>query len=253
MKPTQEAYGELVQAYDYFNGELFGGTLPPCLITLQHKKRTYGYYSRGRFVHRGGRKTDEIAMNPAYFAVTSVEDVLSTLVHEMVHLWQHHKGKAGRRGYHNAEFAEKMKAIGLQPSSTGLPGGKETGEKMDHFILPDAPFILAARKLLTRGWALSWLDRYPEATRSGGGGGGASVAEGVPMLPVATSPSPLEAAEDLDVVLEAGEAADRSNRRKYRCGSCDVNAWGKPGLHLICGKCRQDMRDTAAPSGAAPG
>lgn len=73
------------------------------------------------------------------------------------------------------------------------------------------------------------------------------------MLPVATSPSSLEAAEDLDVVLEAGEAADRSNRRKYRCGSCDVNAWGKPGLHLICGKCRQDMRDTAAPSGAAPG
>lgn len=242
MKPTAETYDGQQQAYDFFNGELFDGELPPCLITLQRRKRTYGYFSQARFINRGGRRTDEIAMNPVYFASTPVEDVLSTLVHEMVHLWQAHHGRPGRRGYHNAEWAAKMKAVGLQPSSTGLPGGKETGERVDHFIAPDGRFIMAARKLLATGWVLTWLDRYPECIRSGGDGSG-GVAEGVPMLPVALTPAPLEAAQDLDVVVEA-QAADRSNRRKYRCPGCGANAWGKPGMHLICGECRKDMPDT---------
>lgn len=251
MKPTEEAYTELQFAYDHFNVDLFDGALPPCLITLQRKKRMFGYFSQARFVHRGGRKTDEIAMNPSYFATTSIEDVLSTLAHELTHLWQYHKGKPGRRGYHNKEWGQKMKAIGLHPSSSGLPGGQESGEQMDHFIMPDGPFIVSAKKLLASGFELSWLDRYPTAARSagggGGGGGGSSVAEGVPMLPVATSPSPLQAAEDLDVVLEGGEAPDRSNRRKYRCPGCGVNAWAKPGVRLACGDCSQAMPDTAAP------
>lgn len=248
MKPTEEAYSELQRAYDHFNVELFGGVLPPCLITLQRKTGMLGYFSQARFVHRAGRKTDEIAMNPSYFATTSIEDVLSTLAHEMVHLWQFHKGKPGRRGYHNREWGQKMKAIGLQPSSSGLPGGSETGERMDHFIIPGGLFIVSAKKLLASSFELSWLDRYPTAARSaGGGGGGISVAEGVPMLPVATSPSPLEAAEDLDVVLGAGESPDRSNRRKYRCGGCGVNAWAKPGVRLVCAECNQAMPDTAAP------
>ena len=42
MHPTREIYDELQTAYDYFNVELFGGELPPCLITLQREKRTYG-------------------------------------------------------------------------------------------------------------------------------------------------------------------------------------------------------------------
>ena len=120
---------------------------------------------------------------------------------------------------------------------------------MDHFIVPDGPFIVSAKKLLASGFELSWLDRYPTAARSaGGGGGGSSVAEGVPMLPVATSPSPLQAADD-ELVLghEGGEAPDRSNRRKYRCAGCGVNAWAKPGVRLVCGECNQAMPDTAAP------
>lgn len=43
--PTTTAYSELQQAFDHFNMELFEGLLPPCLITLQRKKRTMGYFS----------------------------------------------------------------------------------------------------------------------------------------------------------------------------------------------------------------
>lgn len=68
--PTAQAYAELQAAFDHYNRELFGGELPPCLITMQREKRTYGYFSSERFVHRHDRsKTDEIAINPSYFAV----------------------------------------------------------------------------------------------------------------------------------------------------------------------------------------
>lgn len=50
--PTPETYDELQRAYDFFNEKLFSNELPPCLITLQREKRTYGYCSFKRFVGR---------------------------------------------------------------------------------------------------------------------------------------------------------------------------------------------------------
>ena len=47
---------------------------------------TYGYFSGERWNSLTGSLTDEIAMNPAHFASRSTDEVLSTLVHEMVHL-----------------------------------------------------------------------------------------------------------------------------------------------------------------------
>ena len=62
--PTRQTYDELQQAYDFFNERLFSGRLPPCLITLQREKHTYGYFSSKRFVGRAaGDTTDELAMN----------------------------------------------------------------------------------------------------------------------------------------------------------------------------------------------
>lgn len=65
---------------------------------------------------------DEIAMNPVYFSIRTIKATLSTLVHEMVHQWQFHFGKAGRRGYHNKEWAALMERVGLMPSDTGQAG-----------------------------------------------------------------------------------------------------------------------------------
>ena len=118
-KPTKQAYTELQTAYDFFNRKLFSGKLPPCLITMQRKNRTLGYFSGNRWADRTGAVTDEIAMNPMHFSGRSVEDVLSTLAHEMAHLWQHHCGTSSRNGYHNREWGAKMDEIGLCPSQMG--------------------------------------------------------------------------------------------------------------------------------------
>ena len=86
VTPTEQAYAELQQAYDVFNMQLFGGELPPCLITMQRRPRTYGYFSGNRWSSGVGTIIDEIAMNPFHFAARSVAEVLATLAHEMVHL-----------------------------------------------------------------------------------------------------------------------------------------------------------------------
>jgi predicted SprT family Zn-dependent metalloprotease len=154
--PTIEQYDAFQHAYDYFNEALFDGGLSQCLITLQRRSRTRGYFSGARFSERtGDDTTDEIAMNPAYFARTDIE-ILSTLVHEMAHLWQQYYGNPSRSRYHNREWANKMMELGLTPTATGEPGGKQTGQSITHMIAPGGPYERAAQALLATGFALRW-------------------------------------------------------------------------------------------------
>lgn len=166
--PTGQIHQALQFAYDFFNTNLFQGQLPPCLISLQRKAKTQGYFSFRRFIAEDGHYTDEIALNPEFFGVLPVLDTLSTLVHEMCHLWQQHFGKPGRRGYHNKEWADKMESIGLMPSDTHKPGGKRTGEHMGDYIIENGLFMQTARHLLQSRFSIYWYDVYPPYSPSFG-------------------------------------------------------------------------------------
>jgi ribosomal protein S27E len=212
--PTPTTYAELVRAYDFLNRRLYRDELPECMLTLQRKnERVNGFFAPGRFVEVDGAVADELAMNPVRFGTASTRVVLSTLAHEQAHVWQHHFGKPGRGKYHNKEWGAKMKEIGLYPSNTGKPGGKETGDQMTHYIIEGGPFDRAAQELMRGGFRFSWAEDSGEGRE----------AEGV-VVAVALEP------ED-----------DKSNRTKFTCPSCEANAWGKPSLNLICGLCQLEM------------
>lgn len=230
-RPTPQTYAELQQAYDHFNQSLFGGELPACLLTLQREKRTHGYFSAKRFVHRDGSNfTDEIALNPSFFSVVPPQEIMQTIVHEMVHAWQFHFGNPGRRGYHNQEWAQKMEAIGLMPSDTGQPGGAKTGEKMNDYIISGGPFEKACQELLgTPGYAISWFDRFPPEPPSQGRGGGKSG-------PRASLNMPAVLDEALEDAIELPVMENKTNRVKQRCPTCGNQAWCKPGMKLACGE-----------------
>jgi SprT-like family len=162
---TPIEYGGLQEAYDHFNAALFAGALPDVFITYQRKANSAGYFSPDRFSGRIGKfGKHELALNPDGFISETDEQILQTLVHEMAHVWQHAFGKPAARGYHNKEWAAKMKAIGLQPSSTGMVGGKETGQRMRDYIIPDGPFTKAFAQLAATGWKLN----LQSAHRAGG-------------------------------------------------------------------------------------
>ena len=211
-KPTEETYREFQVAYDFLNHKLFNDQLPGCLITMQRRSRTYGFYCNRRFVNPSqGRETDEIALNPSYFMARTVAGVLSTLAHEMNHLRQYQFGKPGRRGYHNREWADSMIAIGLHPSDTGEPDGRETGYHMTHYIVEAGPFDLACNELLSTDFRLSWLEKPRELFTAGPPTG------------------------------KVVSRTDGSNRWKYTCPKCLRNAWAKPDTALICGVCLLQM------------
>jgi ribosomal protein S27AE len=98
----------------------------------------------------------ELALNPDNFTGRSDELILSTLVHEMAHVWQQTYGEPSRRGYHNRQWAEKMREVGLQPTSTGEPGGMETGQSITHYILPEGRYARAYAQLSDSGYQLHW-------------------------------------------------------------------------------------------------
>jgi predicted SprT family Zn-dependent metalloprotease len=149
MKPTQEQFAAYQNLFEYFNNFLFQGSLPNVVLNFSRKAKTHGFFAPERWSSKGGDSEDkihEISLNPQTLA-RDPKDVLSTLVHEMAHLWQQVFGKPSRSGYHNKEWAAKMKEIGLIPSSTGAPGGKETGQNMTHYIEDKGPYEVAYKEL----------------------------------------------------------------------------------------------------------
>lgn len=251
VAPTSEAYAELQAAFNHFNRTLFDGALSPCMITLQREKRTYGYHSNKRFISQSTTEMiDEIALNPEYFAVRPVRWTLSTLAHEMVHQWQDAYGTPGRGRYHNKEWAFKMKAIGLYPSTTGAPGGKETGDQMTHYIVEGGPFDLACSQLLTDQYRITWLDRHhaprPRVERtyklSEAKSGEPDGAEGADEVAGTAYDDNEELVRMAGLVVDQEEGpTNRSNRAKFTCPVCKQSAWGKPSLVILCGisECRQ--------------
>ena len=160
--PTAEAYVLFQSAYDYFNQRLFEDRLPCCLITFQRQKRLMGYVSFQRWYHKDeGKFSDELAINPEYFANYSLLEIFQTLCHEMVHVWQAHFGKPGRNGYHNEEWARKMIDIGLMPTTTGKPGGSIVGQSVSDYILSDGHFLKVCTEFINTGIQMTWVDAFP--------------------------------------------------------------------------------------------
>ena len=137
----------------HFNEWLFASALPEVAFTLHRHNGARGYASMDRFIERGGdAKLHELAINPDLLLERTDKDTLSTLVHEMAHVWQFCFGEPGRGRYHNREWADRMEALGLIPSDTGAPGGRRTGDRVSHYIVPGGPFDRAADELLGSGW-----------------------------------------------------------------------------------------------------
>ena len=176
-------------------------SLPDVLVTLQRQAKARGYFSPDRFSARDGQSAaHELAMNPDTFTGRTDRDILSTLAHEMAHVWQQSEGKPPRRCYHDRQWAGKMIEIGLQPSDTGTIGGKTTGQNMTHYIIEGGAFAKAYQKLEKEGFRLNWQS-----------------------APASTAAK-----------------AKKASKTKYTCPECGQNAWAKLGASLICGDCYEE-------------
>jgi hypothetical protein len=90
--------------------------------------------------------------------------------------------------------------IGLQPSSTGEEGGKETGQAMSHYIIPGGRYAKAYAKLAATGFQLHW--------------------QSIPAKEQARG--------------------KKSSKTKFTCPKCGLYDWAKPNACLFCGEIYDD-------------
>jgi len=218
MNSGFEQYVTLETAYRWLNCEFFEGKLPGAILTLNRHSSAYGYFVPDRFTGRqeAGKsgQADEIALNPDCFEREDI-DIFATLLHELCHQWQTCFGTPSRSGYHNAEWTAKMIEVGLCPSDTGRIGGKQTGQHMTQWIIPDGPFAKRfAEKQFRVEWRSTEIPSVMGPTLPGKGPEGKKTGKRHPV-----------------------------SKQKYSCPSCGLNAWAKPGASLMCGDCQKPMSE----------
>jgi hypothetical protein len=107
----------LYRFFSIFNEAFFHGALATPIISLEGDRITLlGTYHIGR---NGFGAKNHITLNERHLNKPTVE-VLSTLLHEMIHQWQHEMtGKSGTPPYHNVEFQNKAKELGIPSDAYG--------------------------------------------------------------------------------------------------------------------------------------
>jgi len=140
--PTPALTAAYQAAFDHFNAALFDGRLQHCVLNFSRHAKALGFFAPERWGADGaeGKRTSEISLNPTHLSQRPLVLTYSTLVHEMVHAWEHQEGRPARRGYHGKSWAAAMEERGLMPSSTGQPGGNRTGDRMTHYIIPGGAY-----------------------------------------------------------------------------------------------------------------
>jgi len=200
---TTNSYKTLDEAYQFFNEKLFENKLSECLITLQRRKaNNLGYFrSQGYTSRTNNNKISEISLNPDTFFERTDQEILSTLVHEMVHAWHTDVEQRKDGKYHDKYWGTKMESIGLIPSNTGVPGGKKTGLQMTHYIDPNGKFLTYASEFLKDN-KLEWNGNQP---------------------------------------FQKERKERKKLKFKFVCPECNQEAWGKVDTHLLCGECNVEM------------
>lgn len=224
LTPTKQQFTAFEKAYEYFNQALFSGELPPVLLNLSRKSKAMGFVAPRRWRSADTEpgtagQLHELSINPEILCMNLIE-VYSTLVHEQCHIWQLTYGMPSRPGYHNKEWANKMIAVGLMPSTTGKPGGKIVGQSMSDYPIEGAVFLSALDKLpepLKFPFiSIEGERRYAQHS--------AGTVSGITVLIDETEPP----------------KPPKKNKVKYTCSGCQTNVWGKPELNIVCGDC--DLR-----------
>lgn len=204
---TENEYKIWDDAYKFFNEKLFGNNLPEVLITLNRKKKARGYFHFENIVSRDdpNKLISEIALNPDTFVDRDDMSLISTEVHEMVHVWQFYLGNIPeKRNFHDNEWGEMMEKIGLMPSSTGEKGGRRTGVKVSHWIIPNGKFEICCKEFL-QDKKINW--------------------------------------QNVRINESAKQTRSHKSKLKYKCPDCEKSVLSKDEIRVMCMSCDREMEE----------
>ena len=205
---TSRTAGYLEKIFRALNARYFDGTLEEPIITIQSTPRAYGHVTVAKAWSKGEQGDRRHELNVGAGTLNRpIENVVATLLHECVHLWNLQTGvKDTSRGgtYHNKRFREAAEARDLNISYDSRIGWSIT-EPTDALI----EFILE------NDWGDIKMNRNEGFySRSGGNSSGGVVPP--------TTPKP-------------------SNVRKYQCPCCRNSVRATKAVNIGCLDCGLPM------------
>ncbi|MEO1015181.1 MAG: SprT-like domain-containing protein [Pseudomonadota bacterium] len=156
---------ELFAPYSRDSNGFKTGRTPDCILCIERfKKRYRGFAAKAVWSDKHDRRLDQITVVLDRGCPLDTYGIASTLAHEMVHALQFRDGTIGLGNYHNADFRDRMKSIGLQTSHTGKPGGRDVGTGMSHYVIEDGPFDRVMSAIIAEGFEfpVDAVDPEPE-------------------------------------------------------------------------------------------
>lgn len=115
---TSRTAGYLEKIFRALNTKYFGGQLEEPIITIQSTPRAYGHVTVAKTWSRGESKRHELNIGAGALD-RPIENVVATVLHEAVHLWNMQTGvqDTSRGGaYHNKKFRDAAEARDLKIS-----------------------------------------------------------------------------------------------------------------------------------------
>jgi hypothetical protein len=108
----------LTEAFAKYNAELFGGTLRPVAIRVSRRMKN----RLGHYMAASKAWDAEIAISRGHIRRDGWDEVLHTLIHEMVHQWQDESGLPIDHGQH---FRRKAREVGITARATRVRASRD--------------------------------------------------------------------------------------------------------------------------------
>lgn len=214
MKETTKmsrAVGQLEKMYNTMNMDFYGGALPTPIITVQSKPGTWGHCTVGKVWKR--KEDDTYEMNIAAEVLDrEIEEIIDTLLHEMVHLYCRENGiqEVSRGGkYHNGKFKALAEKCGLICVKAGQYGWNTQGTGNDKLT----------EYALEKGWSEIKIARG-----------------GVMRFPISTGASGTQSG---GAPVQGGKRP--SSTRKLQCPKCGCSCRATKTIRIMCMDCNEQM------------
>ena len=202
--------GYLNKIFDLLNQEFFDGVLPRPTITIQSTPKAYGHFSLNKdtWISKLGG-THEINIGAGTLA-RPIEEVVATLLHEMVHYFNFIMGiQDCSRGntYHNRRFKDAAEARGLIITHSDKYGWSHTEptEELLDFVIENGLTDILINRTDGSGFFIG---------KTGTHSGGAEI---------------------------TGKPPRTSSTRKYICPCCGMSVRATRTVRIACIDCEEQM------------
>lgn len=156
-------HAEVSRAFAFFNARHWAGQLPTPVFAFFPQPpngRRLGHYRPRAWRASDGELRDELILYADLALERGMLEVLLTLLHEAVHVWQQHFGSPSSN-HHNAEWHLEAARVGLRTS--GATGRTQPGEgfllAVDAFapLVEQIPFRVRDATSRTPGKLAKWV------------------------------------------------------------------------------------------------